>query len=286
MPVSCLERNLAEVQPASFSLVKWYLDFVTDAGDAIILYCADIQWRGLHATVGNLLESLNGAATRNRFSMGRYRLSSTPDEILVEHPRLKFSGRWQAAAPAFQCPVYDSPEGSVQWSCLQPGSHVTARIGSREFIGLGYAECLTLTVPPWRLPMHQLRWGRFVSAESSLAWIDWQGPYSTSFAVLNGRRIALDSATENSIATSDANLQIEPGVSLRSGRLGETILPAARSLGRFFPRNLFDVQEDKWKSRGTLAVKEDKSKHESERTSSGWVIHEIVQWREAVDWKP
>jgi len=265
------------------------MDLVTDAGDAFILYCADMRWRGLSATMGNLLESPNGASPRSRFSMGSYRLSSTPDEILVEHPRLKLSGRWQAITPPFRCTVYDGPEGSVVWNCMQPSSRVTARVSGRALSGLGYAECLTLTLPPWRLPMDQLRWGRFVCPDNSLAWIDWQGSYSTSFAVLNGRRSALESASEQMITTSDAVLHIEPGVSLRSGRLGETILPGALALRKLFPRSLFNVQEDKWKSLGTLTINGGKPTKQPEQTSTGWVIHEMVHWREVregTEWQP
>ena len=41
--------------------------------------------------------------------------------------------------------------------------------------GTGYAERLELSIRPWRLPIRELRWGRFVSEGASMAWIDWQG---------------------------------------------------------------------------------------------------------------
>ena len=65
--------------------------------------------------------------------------------------------------------MYRESAGSIVWTCLQPGSRVNISLGDRQLAGLGYAECLSVTLPPWRLPLSELRWGRFVSAEHSLA---------------------------------------------------------------------------------------------------------------------
>ncbi len=253
-----------------FTLVKWYLDCVTAAGDAAILYCADLRWRGLHATMGSLLECGAGAEARTRTVLGRHRIACNGDEIRVEHPRLKVSGRWRRVSSPVQRTVYEEPGGSIVWDCLQPSSQVQMRIGERELIGLGYAECLTLTLPSWRLPIRCLRWGRFVSVDRSLAWIDWQGEHSTRFAVFNGRECGLLAASESEVAIEGASLRIDPGDTLRSGRLNSTILAHAPALKRLFPASLFNIREQKWMSRGTLT--------HSGQESHGWVIHEVVNW--------
>ena len=253
-----------------FSLVKWYLDCVNDAGDAAIVYCADLRWRGLRASIGSVLESRDGIEARTRTSLGRFRIRATADEIVVEHPRLKVWGRWQSACPPVQRTVYEEAGGSIVWNCLQPGSGVMVRVGEREFAGLGYAERLTLTLPSWRLPIRHLRWGRFVSLDHALTWIDWQGPYSTSFAAFDGQVCPLRSASESRVTIDGAILEIAPGDSLRSGQLNSTILRGAPALARLFPASLFNIHEQKWKSRGTLG--------QAGQSSQGWVIHEVVDW--------
>jgi len=253
-----------------FSLVKWYLDCVSDTGDAAILYCADLRWRGLHAAIGSVLESRDGIEARTRTSLGRFRIRATADEILAEHPRLKASGRWQSACRPVQCTVYQEAGASIIWDCLQPGSRVTMRLAETEFAGLGYAERLTLILPSWRLPIRHLRWGRFVAPHHSLTWIDWQGPYSTRFAAFNGRLCPLRAASEVQVVIDGAKLEIAPGDSLRSGQLNSTILRGAPALARLFPASLFNIREQKWKSRGTLA--------HAGQSSHGWVIHEVVDW--------
>ena len=222
------------------------MDCVTDSGDAAILYCADFCWRGIHASYCSVL-TVNELAAESHSSMTRYRLSSTDDQILVEFPRLGVSG-----------------------NCLQPRSSVYLRVGEREWTGLGYAECLTLTLPPWQLPMRQLRWGRFVSQQDSLAWVDWQGPYSTSFAVCNSLPCQTLSVTDSEVVLRDLSLRMEESFPLRAGRLGSTILPGAPALARLLPRSLFNIEEQKWRSRGILNA--------HGRSSNGWVIHEVVHW--------
>jgi hypothetical protein len=258
------------VEATPFSLVKWYLDCVTDPGDAVILYCAELRWHGLHTTYSSVL-SVEGGQVESQSSMARYRLSCAGGQILVELPKLGVSGSWQASAAPFQHTVYEDASGSVLWNCVQPRASVHLRVGDRELAGLGYAECLTVTLPPWRLPMRQLRWGRFVSPEDSLAWIDWQGSYSTSFAVHNGDRCEILSVSDSEVSMRDATLRMEESSSLRSGRLGDTILPGVPALGRLLPRSLFNIEEHKWRSRGILNAQD--------RSSKGWVIHEVVHWK-------
>jgi hypothetical protein len=118
--------------------------------------------------------------------------------------------------------------------------------------------------------MRQLRWGRFVASDHTLAWVDWQGPFSTRIAVLDSCQCILRIVSDTQVVAGDAALQIAPGISLRAGRLGSTILPSASGLRKLFPRSLFNVDEQKSLSPGTLTL--------SGRKSAGWVIHEVVQW--------
>ncbi len=250
-------------------MVKWYLDCVTDAGDAVIVYCADLRWHGVHAVIGSVLSG-DERHVGTRTSISGYRISCDDLRIAVNLPRLGVSGDWEADAAPVERTVYEQDAGRVHWNCLQPRSVVRVRIGDREWSGLGYAECLTLTIPPWQLPMRQLRWGRFVSPQDSLAWVDWQGAYDTSFAILNGEEYRPLTVSESEVALPGATLRIEAGLPLRSGRLKSTILPGASGLRKLLPRSIFNAEERKWRSRGILTA--------NDRSSAGWVIHEVVHW--------
>jgi len=249
------------VHASPFSLVKWYLDCVTDDCDVAIVYCAEMRWRRVHATVGSVLFG-DGRGVSTRTSLSRHRVSRDSSLISAELPKLGVSGCWEAGEIPFERVVYENGVGRVQWNCLQPRSDVRVRVGDRELHGIGYAECLTLTIPPWQLPMQTLRWGRFASSEHSLAWVDWQGPFNTSFAVLDGKECKPLMVSESRVTVPGADLRIEPGLSLRSGRLGATILPGAFRLADLFPSSIFNVDEHKWRSRGALTL--------NGPTDSGW----------------
>jgi hypothetical protein len=246
------------------------MDCVTDAGDAAILYCADLNWRGMHLTYSSALTVSEGLV-ETKSSMAGYRLNESDGQIVVEFPRLEVSGSWRADAEPYQRTVFENASGSVEWNCLQPRSLVNLRVGGRELKGLGYAECLTLTVPPWQLPMRQLRWGRFVSLEESLAWVDWQGEYCTSFAVHNRRACETLSVSDAEVAIPGATLRMEDSLQLRAGRLRATVISGAPALSKLLPRSLRNIEEQKWRSRGSLNAKDGSSR--------GWVIHEVVNWK-------
>lgn len=255
---------------APFSLTKWYLDCVAEEGGAAIVYCADMRWRGVHSRMASVLRSPREGHAETHSSLGAYALAACAERIAIEHPRLKVRGEWLGTMPPFQQTVYEEPGGAVTWNCAQPGARAAVRVGDREVAGMGYAECVTLTIPPWRLPLKQLWWGRFVSAAHSFAWIDWRGQHAMRLAICDGKACALEAVSEVDVVCDRAALRIEPGAVLRAGTLASTILPGAPGLARMFPKSLFNVVERKWKSRGTLLV-------EGER-SAGWVIHEVVDW--------
>jgi hypothetical protein len=254
----------------SFSLVKWYMDCVTAEGEAAIVYFAELKWHGVHAHIGSVLTTKELEAPATHTSLGRYELDSSAELISVVHPKLKIRGRWERDAEPFRRTMYEEKGGSVVWDCVQPRSRVSVSIGNRQLKGLGYAECLCITVPPWQLPLQELRWGRFVAENHTLAWVDWRGSHSCSVALIDNREAELRSVSHERVVAGDVVLDIAPGVSLRAGRLGSTILPGASGLRRLFPRRLFGIEEEKDLGRGTLTL--------SEQVKKGWVIHEVVKW--------
>jgi hypothetical protein len=256
-------------QPTPFKLVKWYMDCVTDEGEVAILYCASLNWRGLSAGISNLLTA-HGQVVEAHTSVSGYSLTQTSNSIQVTCHKLRASGQWKAISEPFEQTIYQDSSGSVLWSCLQPAAQAAVHTATGDFTGLGYAECLILTIAPWHLPLRQLRWGRFVSDHHSLVWIDWQGDHTTRIARLNSAPAQLLTATESEVSVEGANLYIGAGMPLRTGPLNQTILPGAPALAKLFPNSVFNIRERKWRSRGTLTT--------PNGASEGWVIHEVVDW--------
>jgi len=252
-----------------FSLVKWYLDCVSDAGEVAILYNMHVHWRGIRLNQSSLIAT-DGQWRAERASACAARIAVSGEKLSIEATHFGLHGEWSAAAAPFERVLYQSSDSVVRWNCLQPAARVRLCLAEKKLTGLGYAECLTLTVPPWKLPMRHLQWGRFVSEQDAVTWIDWRGAYSLCLANHNGTFIEEPYLSDTEVALGFTTLRLSEPLSLREGRLASTILPGAPALARIFPRSIFNVEERKWRSRGTL----DGASHRSQ----GWVIHEDVEW--------
>lgn len=258
----------------SFLLTKWYLDCVADNGDAAIVYVADLRWDRLSVHYASLLTALEGRI-RSASSLRKCLLPQPEaDTARLSLPQLGIEGTWRALSAPLARTVFDSPDGSVDWRCHQPRSQVDLLLhGKARLTGLGYAECLTLTVLPWKLPLEELLWGRFLSPQHALVWIDWRGPYQWRTVFHNGKEQQVQSLTESGIifAGPATRLDLDRDMALRTGQLGETVFAGISSLARLLPRSLMSVEECKWRSRGELRT--------ASGAASGWAIHEVVKWK-------
>jgi len=290
-----LESSVAPPRQTSFLLTKWYLDCVSDSGDTAIVYVADLRWNTLSIHYGSLLTVLNGKVS-SAFSLhGTSAPESSNDIIQLRQPGLEVEGEWKRLRPPVRRTVFENLQGAVDWNCLQPMSEVELRLrGGIRLRGLGYAECLTLSLFPWQLPLSSLNWGRFLSSEDAIVWIDWkgtdwqgtdwqgtdwQGPSRVRSSqkrsvIHNGEEHQAVSIADSEVVFSEtgSRLELDRGLVLREGRLGDTVLPGISRLAGLLPRSLLSVHEHKWRSRGVFRT--------ANREQSGWAIHEVVKWKE------
>jgi len=251
-----------------FSLRKWYLDCVSDEGEVVIAYQAELRFKSVALHFASLLHQEGQQRPRVRSTLRRCPAPAvTGTTLLWEAPPLEIAGAWQALAPAFATTLFEDAGRAVQWRCEQPRSRASLRLPSgRTVEGFGYAEQLVMTVPPWRLPIEELRWGRFATARAGLVWIEWQGPHPLRVALLDGVPVELDSACEDRVDAGPSSLSLSAPAVLRSGRIGQTALSGIAGLGRSVPLRILRLEETKWRSRGRLGADE------------GWAIHEVVRW--------
>jgi len=250
------------------------MDCVTEDGNAVIAYLADLRWSKLSLRYQSLL-SLRDREVCCRSSIRDCSLPSLHgDEITIDLPRVGLAGTWRSLGSAAKFTIFDGEAGSVIWHCLQPKSRVDLLLGKTERrAGLGYAECVTLSVLPWKLPIDVLHWGRFLTEYDALVWIDWRGPYQKQVILHNGKERHAKFVTDSELAwADDARLELDRGTVLRRGSLGQTVFPTMPSVAKLLPRSIMAVREDKWLSRGVLRT--------NNKTSSGWAIHEVVRWRD------
>jgi protein-S-isoprenylcysteine O-methyltransferase Ste14 len=256
-----------------FQLSKWYMDCVGDDGQAVVAYVAELRWRRLTLHYASVLQRLADEAPRVESTV---RASSRP-ELVGEtlewsSAALGFEGRWMSLAPPIGATLFESPLGRVKWICHQPRARGEIMLRGRALQGLGYTEHLSLTIEPWRMPIDELRWGRFIGQRSALVWIDWRGPQAKGVVFLDSSELGPAHIDERSVVSEGGGgvrLEIEPGHILRRGAIGETALANVPGL-RHFPPRILAVDEVKWCARATL--------QDAHGRDHGWVIHEVVRW--------
>jgi hypothetical protein len=264
----------ASPRPA-FELSKWYLDAVGDDGEVFVGYRAALRWRRLRASYS---AALTGGADGSRTAAS---VTSGAEPVLRmgslawAAPAIGIEGTWTEDAPALLRTLYDSPDGSVVWACLFPRARAGVRIGSREVRGFGYAERLEMTLPPWKLPLDTLRWGRFLSPDRWVVWIDWQAPErSRTWVFVDGieAREAEVSDEEISFEGGRIRLPSEGRLSLRAGRVSDLLRELPLSLLVRLFRRARAMHETKWRTRGVLECG-------GAPAVEGWAIHEVVRFR-------
>jgi len=258
---------------SSFLLSKWYLDCLDPNGNGTIVYAAELRWKTLRMRYASTL-ILAGGKVEIASSIRNCPLPERSDgKIVLRLPHLGVAGVWEGFAPPVEHVIFEDNSGSVLWNCLQPAARVELSLRGRTSSGLGYAELLQISVPPWRLPLDELHWGRFISESDSLVWIDWRGSYSRRLLLHNAKETEVDSITEEEVrgAGGQLCLSLDRGLVLRSGKLGKTVFPSIRRLARAIPLSMLQVHETKWRSHGALRL--------GGNSASGWAIHEIVRWK-------
>lgn len=256
-----------------FSLQKYYVDLVTAEGEYFIGYSAllTLGTAKIHYSATLHDPAITGIVTGPVLSACDSPVVDKSD-LIWRAPALGFEGRWQRLAGAETLALHETESGIVEWNCHQPAARTELRTESGAvYDGLGYAEFLNLTIPPWQLGLRTLFWGRFVSGKNSIVWIEWRGDYALNILICNGRKIAGAYISEDEIICNDFTLTLNNEVTIRSGSISETFISKIPSALRSAPIEFLGGREEKFLSRGRLTFADGS-------VDTGWVIHERVTW--------
>jgi hypothetical protein len=244
-----------------FELSKWYGDCISESGDVRIAYSARVRYGHLSFSYSSLLDGETAA-----HSIRRARIKDEGQTLSWEAPGL--SASWMRQDEELRAAVFESEAGTVVWRCVIP----KGRAAMNGVRGLGYAEHLRMTIAPWNLPLRTLRWGRFLTPQTTLIWIDWAGPFATRIVFLNGRRVLAETLDDRGLLLdNEVRISFDQAHVVRRGSLGSTVFKAVPGIGRIAPARMFRVDECKWKSRAEM-------QSPGAPAEAGWCIHEVVNW--------
>jgi hypothetical protein len=258
-----------------FSLDKWYLDLVTDDGTAVVGYAIEVKWQAIRLRYASCLVAPADMPFSERTAVGEAvwpvfengRLSWTSESLGIH-------GEWRALDAPIAQTLYASQAGTIEWSCLVPRARVAIVTPSARYEGLGYAERLRLTLPPWALPFRALRWGRHTSDRHALVWIEWDGEHSMRAAWLDGEPQPLAHVVASGVAglTHQRELRWHAGRDLCRRQVGATVAQVAPAVAALVAGRLATMQEHKQLSPSSLLGAG------GGPIDEGWAMHEVVTW--------
>ena len=262
-------------EASRFSLSKWYLDCVTDEGEAFVGYSASLRWKALSLEYSSILvRRMTGEIqTRTTLHGGMHPFASG-DTVQWDCPSLKLKGSWQATQRPIRRTVFEDFDTPLEWSCLQPRAAAEISVtGIGTFKGFGYVDYLNLPAQPWKLLVDELRWGRYLSETDSVIWMDFKGPCPETLVFHNGALCDNGHVTdfEITLGAGRPRLLFEDSQPLREGVLASTALSVIPSINKLLPARMLNTEERKWRSRGIL-------KDGDSILGTGWTIHEVVRW--------
>ena len=258
--------------PANFLLTKWYFDCVTAEHRAAIAYCISLRWRRVTLRWAGVSVCEPGCGPRHRATL-RAGPGAEMHEGVVSLLTPVCRAELTATRPRFEVQLFDSTSGGANWRCVAPAAVASMRpTGESPLHGIGYAECLTMTIPPWRLPISELRWGRWSDATGthSMVWIDWRGALPRSWVFVDGQQVAAATVGDRSVCAGNASLSLSSTRVLLDRDLGEVLTPITR-LRAVVPASLNAFHESKWLSDGVLTTP-------TAPPRTGQSIHEVVRF--------
>lgn len=251
-----------------FKLKKFYYDGIDLSGNAFILYKADLQILGVSIPYSAIIVS-EGNQTHEKSVLG----SSINDLQTFENEKLNVSGKWQPID--FQLPtqiLLNQKGKKITWHCFLPKGKFLLKNQGKSFSGLGYGEVLEMNFAPWKMPISELKWGRYLSENHHIIWIEWIGEQPLKKVFWNGNEVKNAQISDSgiSIAEPKIHLKFENPIPIKDEKLLK-ITDKYPFLKLFFRKKFLQSREMKFKSKSTLTIEN--------QQDTGFSLYETVLWK-------
>ena len=270
------------VPKSKFYLNKWYLDFISVNGEAMIFYAAQLIWHGVEIPYSSYMHHKYSGETEQKSGFHINFPKQTNNLVIWNDKDFGIHGTWKKSSEAIHAQIFESEKGELNWHCYQPSSITELEIQGKKRKGTGYVEQLIITIPVWVIPMDELRWGHVVSEKHKIVWIELKGGNTNRWLWLNGELMKNYNIKDDLIFIYDKNFRIyfDRNTVLESEK---KLTSLANKLKRFIPgiKNLIPINflladECKWFSKVTIEVN-------NKIVENGFSIHEFVNFKPLSD---
>ena len=254
-------------------LEKLYLDCIDVTGNCFIIYQAKLEFCFIKVYYSEVIFSDTKGVKVVTTSLKKIREVLINDLLLFYNQFLQIKGSWKRtdhSLPLFS--FRDSMNHELIWNCHHPKALTEIVYEENTYDGYGYAETLSLTIIPWILAIEELRWGRFLSDDYTIIWIDWTGDFPQHKVFCNGIEYndAVIEADRINFGNGVFSLLFVDITVIRKRKL-TTIFSKMPLLKIIFNRQILNSTENKYKAKSILNLNK-------EITAHGWSLFEIVTW--------
>jgi hypothetical protein len=256
-----------------FRLEKLYLDCIDESGNCFIIYLAKLRISVINLNYCSVIFSDSNGVTTEKSALKKMVWPVQSGILDIAIPDLQISGRWKSIDDPISSLLFSKAAGrEVYWNCHHPKAAVEIIYHGKVFKGLGYAETLSLSIQPWKLPVEELRWGRFLSESQTVTWINWKGSNPVNRIFCNETEFNDAIFEEDRIIFGDGVylLTFDEISVIRDGKLSN-VLSGMDSLNILFNNRILNTVEVKYKAKSSLH-------RNSELTFGGQALYEIVTW--------
>jgi hypothetical protein len=245
---------------------------------AVIGYWASLAWRGVALTWQNVTLFEPGKAPVSRSSLAPASPPARADGAISWRAEALGCGiDFEPRQPPISERLLEGDSGVVEWRVEAPAAEVSVSLrGFEPLRGTGYAERILITIPPWRLPIRELRWGRWIgkAASRSAVWIDWRGESPRTWVFVDGAAASSAEVTDEGVraqTTEAVEVALGERRTLQEGSLDEIVstIPGLRAV---VPRSFLGLRQSRWCSDGLL-------REGDAAPCAGSAIHEVVVFR-------
>jgi hypothetical protein len=137
---------------------------------------------------------------------------------------------------------------------------------------VGYADHVQIAADEWKLPIGEIRFGRYLTDRESFIWIDIAGAFSKPWVWRNGVEQPIASVTDDVVAIeNNYTLGLTHKTIVREGTFGDTILQSLPALRTLIPNKVAGLFECTWQTRAVLL-------NSTEEIETGWAIHQLIRF--------
>ncbi len=250
-----------------FHLKKHYFDGIDQQGNLFIIYDAALTIGGISIPYSSIITQLNGKNLEHR-RLSRLKRS----DAQIRHNKLNFNGSWLPLSHISPLTLYQRGKRRLIWHCHTAKADFELEFAQQTYRGLGYAETLEMNFAPWLLPISELRWGRFLSANHSIVWIEWLGETTLKKLIWNGELIENFEINDNVLLIKEKQLSLyfrRPMI-IKDEPLVK-ITERFKFLRFLIKKSFLQSRETKWKSEAELSV--------ANQTEKGFALYERVLWK-------